>query len=79
MPRNLDHRVEVSFPVLDPVLQAPVREILDIQLADTVKARRFLPDGTTARVQPEGHPVLRAQERLYELMTARTRLASAEA
>src|SRR5262249_23028464 len=26
MPRNLDHRVEVAFPVLDPVLQSQVRE-----------------------------------------------------
>jgi polyphosphate kinase len=79
MPRNLDHRVEVSFPVLDPMLQAPVREILDIQLADTVKARRFLADGTTERVRPEGRPLLRAQDRLYELMTARTRVAGGEA
>jgi polyphosphate kinase len=79
MPRNLDHRVEVSFPVLDPMLQAPVREILDIQLADTVKARRFLADGTTERVRPEGRPLLRAQDRLYELMTARTRVGGGEA
>jgi polyphosphate kinase len=79
MPRNLDHRVEVSFPVLDPVLQASVREVLDVQLADTVKARRFRADGTTERVRPEDGPVTRAQDRLYELMTARTRLGSAEA
>src|SRR5580765_6734782 len=44
MPRNLDRRVEIAFPVLDPGLQAQVREILEIQLADTVKARRILPD-----------------------------------
>jgi polyphosphate kinase len=79
MPRNLDHRVEVSFPVLDPVLQASVREILDIQLADTVKARRFHADGTTERVRAEDRPLLRAQDRLYELMAARTRLVSGEA
>jgi polyphosphate kinase len=79
MPRNLDHRVEVSFPVLDPALQASVREVLDIQLADTVKARRFLPDGTTARGPADGRPLLRAQERLYELMAARTRLVGGDA
>jgi polyphosphate kinase len=79
MPRNLDHRVEVSFPVLDPILQASVREVLDIQLADTVKARRFQPDGTTARVAPDGRSLLRAQERLWELVAARTRLVVGEA
>jgi len=67
MPRNLDRRVETAFPVLDPRLQAQVREILEIQLADTVKARRILPDGTSVRVSAEGRPVVRSQERLYDL------------
>jgi polyphosphate kinase len=70
MPRNLDRRVETAFPVLDPRLQAQVREILEIQLADTVKARRILPDGTSARVSGEGRPVVRSQERLYDLTGA---------
>jgi polyphosphate kinase len=67
MPRNLDRRVEVAFPVLDPALQAQVRRILDVQLADTVKARRILGDGSSVRVFPEGRPAQRSQERLYEL------------
>ena len=45
MPRNLDHRVETAFPVLDPRLQAQMRDVLEIQLADTVKAWPLLPDG----------------------------------
>ena len=56
MPRNLDRRVEIAFPVLDPGLQAQVREILEIQLADTVKARRILPDGRSVRIAREGSP-----------------------
>ncbi len=67
MPRNLDRRVETAFPVLEPRLQAQVREILEIQLADTVKARRILPDGTSVRVTAEGRPTVRSQERLYDL------------
>jgi polyphosphate kinase len=67
MPRNLDRRVEVAFPVLEPALQAQVREILDIQLADTVKARRLLGDGTSVRVRAEGRPPLRSQENLWEV------------
>jgi len=70
MPRNLDRRVEIAFPVLDPKLQAQVREILEIQLTDTVKARRILPDGSSVRVQAEGRPALRSQERLYDLTGA---------
>jgi len=66
MPRNLDRRVEIAFPVLDPHLQAQVREILEIQLADTVKARRILPDGSSARIRGRMESRLRSQERLYE-------------
>ena len=69
MPRNLDHRVETAFPILDRRAPAPVREILDTQLADTVKARRILPDGTWARILREYHPVLRSQDWLYEAAT----------
>ncbi len=71
MPRNLDHRVEIAFPVLDPRLQAQVREILEVQLADTVKARLILPDGGSRRVPADGRPRLRSQERLYELAAPR--------
>jgi polyphosphate kinase len=67
MPRNLDRRVEIAFPVLDPALQAQVREILNIQLADTVKARRLLADGSSVRVRAEGRPALRSQENLWEV------------
>ncbi len=66
MPRNLDRRVEIAFPVLDPVLQAQIREILNIQLADTVKARHILPDGRSTRIRADGDSALRSQERLYE-------------
>jgi polyphosphate kinase len=70
MTRNLDRRVEVAFPVLDASLHRQIRDILETQLADTVKARRILPDGTSERVRPDGHPPLRSQERLYELTAA---------
>jgi len=52
--------------VLEPRLQAQVREILEVQLADTVKARRILPDGRSTRVDPQDRPPLHSQERLYE-------------
>jgi polyphosphate kinase len=66
MPRNLDRRVEIAFPVLDPRLQAQIQEVLEIQLADTVKARRVLADGSSVRIRLGRDPALRSQDWLYE-------------
>jgi polyphosphate kinase len=67
MPRNLDHRVEIAFPILDADLKQQVAEILAIQLADTVKARVITATGSSERRRSDGAPSLRSQERLYEL------------
>jgi len=51
MPRNLYERVEVVFPVLDPLLRQRVRqEILESYLGDTAKARILEPSGDYVRV-----------------------------
>ena len=50
MPRNLNRRVELAFPVQDPKLIRYVRnEILDTYLSEVVKARHMNPDGTYSR------------------------------
>ena len=46
MPRNLDKRVEIIFPVEDGKLKKEAKHILDIQLGDNVKARILKEDGT---------------------------------
>ena len=52
MGRNLDRRVEILFPVLDPRLVRQVREeVLAVCLADTVKARIMSADGTYQRFE----------------------------
>ena len=61
MPRNLDKRVEILFPVEDPVLQEEIRNILDIQLADTKKAHLLMPDGTYVKVDQRGKTPLNSQ------------------
>jgi polyphosphate kinase len=54
MPRNIDRRVEVLFPVQDPQMVEHLHgEVLDTYLKDNVKARRMLPDGTYERLKPE--------------------------
>ncbi len=76
MPRNLDRRVEVAFPILEPALQEQLRDILEIQLADNVKARRILPDGRSERIRAgEDVAAIRSQERIYELMASSARPA----
>jgi len=53
MPRNLDNRVEVVFPVSDLDKVRYIREcVLDIYLSDNVKARVMQPDGTYIRRIP---------------------------
>ncbi len=71
MPRNLDHRVEIAFPILDPRLQAEVREVLEVQLVDSAKARLLQPDGSTVRAHTPGSEPVRSQERIYELIGSR--------
>lgn len=62
MPRNLDKRVEILFPVENPELKQRVIHILDVQLADTEKARLLQPDGTYGRVDRRGKVHICAQE-----------------
>jgi len=64
MPRNLNQRVEVLFPVEDPQMIRTIRdEILETYLKDNVKARIMQPDGSYKRIKPQpGEPIINAQE-----------------
>jgi polyphosphate kinase len=64
MPRNLDRRVEILFPVLHPQwLDIIMNEILAVGLQDNVQARRLMQDGTYERVHPlGGAPVMNSQD-----------------
>lgn len=44
MPRNLDKRVEILFPVEDEKLKTEIMHILEVQLSDNLKAHILLPD-----------------------------------
>lgn len=46
MTRNLDHRVEIAFPVDNPAIHQRVIDILDTYLSDNIKARYKKPDNT---------------------------------
>lgn len=61
MPRNLDKRVEILFPVEAEELQTQIRHVLDIQLADTKKAHLLTPEGTYEKVDQRGKTPLNSQ------------------
>ena len=62
MPRNLDKRVEIMFPVEDEELKERVREILEIQLEDNVKTHILQPDGTYEKPDKRGKALVNSQE-----------------
>ena len=53
MPRNLDKRVEILFPVEDETLKQEVIDILSIQLKDNVKARELNAKGKYVRAKKQ--------------------------
>jgi polyphosphate kinase len=66
MPRNLDRRIELLFPVA-PENRKKVLDVLDAMFQDNVKGRRLQPDGTyRRRKNPRGDEAFRAQVYLYK-------------
>ena len=62
MPRNLDRRVEILFPVEDGELKERLLHILDVQLADNVKAQYLRPDGSYGKRDRRGRAPVNSQE-----------------
>jgi polyphosphate kinase len=72
MPRNLDRRVELLFPVLDEALKQELLAILESYLSDTSHAWRLAGDGSYQRVAPaDDDAPFRAQDHFYEKALAR--------
>lgn len=61
MPRNLDRRVEIVFPVEDDVIKDRIKHILDVLLRDNLKAYAMLSDGTYAKMSRRGKQAIGAQ------------------
>ena len=62
MPRNLDKRVEIVFPVEDADIKEQVKHILHMQLEDNVKAHVLQPDGTYEKIDKRGKQLVNSQE-----------------
>lgn len=62
MPRNLDRRIEILFPVLDEKLKEKAYHILEVELMDNVKARVMNESGQYERIDKRGKTVINSQE-----------------
>lgn len=66
MTRNIDYRIEVAAPLLDPRLKQRILDILDLLFNDTVKAR-YIDKELSNRYVPRGNRrKLRGQLAIYE-------------
>ena len=66
MPRNLDKRVEIMFPVEDPAIKEQVLHILEVELEDNVKAHVLQPDGAYEKEDKRGKVLVNSQEQFCE-------------
>ncbi|MBQ1922641.1 MAG: RNA degradosome polyphosphate kinase, partial [Lachnospiraceae bacterium] len=62
MPRNLDRRVEIMFPLEDDAIRERAISILEIELADTLKAHLMKADGTYEKVDKRGKDLINSQK-----------------
>ncbi len=66
MPRNLDRRVEIMFPLEDVRIREKALHILKLELEDTVKAHILRSDGTYDRVDRRGKDLVNSQLQFCE-------------
>lgn len=66
MPRNLDRRVEIMFPVENEALMGQVRHVLETQLADNTKAHVLQPDGKYDKIDKRGKKLVNSQQQFCE-------------
>ena len=74
MPRNLDKRVEIVFPVEDEKIKKEVMHILEIQMEDNVKAHILQPDGSYEKIYKRGKTLICSQDYFCEEATRKAQV-----
>ena len=69
MVRNLDHRIEAACPIYDKQIQEEMKDILNIQLNDNVKARILDNDLNNEYVNPRNSKKIRSQIEIYNYLS----------
>lgn len=72
MVRNLDYRIEVTCPINDPNIRKVLKNILEIQLSDNVKARILDNDLNNRYVRTRGQKRVRSQVEIYNYLQQKT-------
>jgi polyphosphate kinase len=70
MPRNLERRVELLIPILDPVLKEELKKILGCYFRDTARAWNLGPDGNWTR--PKAENPFEAQAELLAMVAKKS-------
>ncbi len=66
MPRNLDRRVEILFPVLDDGIREQLKHILAVELADNTKAHVLGADGNYEKIDKRGKALVDSQKQFCD-------------
>ncbi|MDT3404684.1 polyphosphate kinase 1 [Mucilaginibacter terrae] len=67
MNRNIYHRIEVCFPILDEAIKQEVLQIINFQLKDNTQAVHIDTQLNNIPVM-QSEPVVRSQQQIYELL-----------
>ncbi len=68
MVRNIDHRIEVACPIFEKNIQQEIKDILQIQLKDNIKARILDNDLSNNYVNPRNTKKIRSQVETYNYL-----------
>lgn len=76
MPRNLEKRVEILFPIEQENLKREVIHILDVEFQDNVKAHLLQPDDTYVKADRRGKASVSSQDYFVEEAKEKVRVES---
>ena len=68
MVRNIDHRIEAAIPIFDKSIKHELKDIIDIQLKDDVKARWHDSALTNNYVSSDGKKKIRSQIEIFHYL-----------
>jgi len=68
MVRNIDHRVEAACPIFEKDMQQEIKDIIEIQLADNIKARKLDNELSNQYVNPRNTKKVRSQVETYNYL-----------
>ncbi len=68
MVRNLDHRIEAACPIFEKEIQQELKDMLQIQLSDNIKARKLDNELDNQYINPRNTKKIRSQVETYNYL-----------